>query len=92
TGLKVVRLDREGMDFPASFTRNLTVASPFLLHLLPVVGPFLAYTLGIAVLLVETYLGFYDPEGQRMGDTFAQTLVVESRQESDANPLFDRRA
>lgn len=92
TGLKVVRLDREGMDFPSSFTRNLTVAAPFLLYLFPVVGPFLAYTLGTTVLLVETYLGFYDPEGQRMGDTFAQTLVVEFRQESDANPLFDRRA
>ncbi len=92
TGLKVVRLDREGMDFPSSFLRNLTVAAPFLFYLLPVVGPFLAFTLGPAVLLVETYLGFYDPEGQRMGDTFAQTLVVEYRQESDANPLSDRRA
>jgi uncharacterized RDD family membrane protein YckC len=92
TGLKVVRLDRDGMDFPASFTRNLTVAAPFLLYLLPVLGPFLAYTLGATVLLVETYLGFYDPEGQRMGDTFAQTLVVEFRQESDANPVFDRRS
>jgi len=92
TGLKVVRLDRDGMDFQASFTRNLTVAAPFLLYLLPVVGPFLAFTLGAAVLLVETYLGFYDPEGQRMGDTFAQTLVVEFRQESDANPVSDRRA
>jgi uncharacterized RDD family membrane protein YckC len=92
TGLKVVRLDREGMDFPSSLTRNLTVAAPFLLYLIPVLGPFLAYTLGTTVLLVETYLGFYDPEGQRAGDTFAQTLVVEFRQESDANPFFDRRA
>ncbi len=92
TGLKVVRIDREGMDFQASLTRNLTVAVPFLLYLLPGIGPFLACTLGVAVLLVEAYLGFYDPEGQRAGDSIAETLVVEYRQESDANPLSDRRA
>jgi uncharacterized RDD family membrane protein YckC len=92
TGLKVVRLDREGMDYQASMTRNLTVAVPVLLYLIPAIGPFLAYTIGVAVLCVEAYLGFYDPEGQRAGDTVAETLVVEFRQESDANPLSDRRA
>ena len=92
TGLKVVRLDREGMDFHSSMMRNLTVASPFLLYLVPAVGPFLAYTVGLAILLVEMYLGFYDPDGQRAGDTFAETLVVEHPQPSDANPPFDRRA
>jgi uncharacterized RDD family membrane protein YckC len=91
-GLKVVRIDRDAMDFASSMTRNATVAAPFVLYLFPVVGPFLAYTLGTVVLLVETYLGFYDPEGQRAGDTFAQTLVVEYRQETDANPVFDRRS
>ena len=46
----------------------------------------------IAVLLIETYLGFYDPDGQRAGDTFAETLVVEYRQGSDGVPLSDRRS
>jgi len=92
TGLKVVRIDRDGMDFTASLMRNLPVAAPFLLYLFPVIGPFLAYTVGIAILLVETYLGFYDPDGQRAGDTFAETLVVEYRQGSDGVPLSDRRA
>jgi uncharacterized RDD family membrane protein YckC len=92
TGLKVVRIDRDGMDFTASLMRNLPVAAPFLLNLLPVIGPFLAYTVGIAILLIETYLGFYDPDGQRAGDTFAETLVVEYRQGSDGVPLSDRRA
>jgi len=92
TGLKVVRIDREGMDFTASLMRNLPVAAPFLLYLFPVIGPFLAYTVGITILLIETYLGFYDPDGQRAGDTFAETLVVEYRQESDGDPLSDRRA
>ena len=92
TGLKVVRIDRDGMDFTASLMRNLPVAAPFLLYLFPVIGPFLAYTVGIAILLIETYLGFYDPDGQRAGDTFAETLVVENRQESDGVPLSDRRA
>lgn len=92
TGLKVVRLDREPMDYQASMVRNLPVAVPVLLYLIPAIGPLLAYTLGAGVLLVEAYLGFYDPEGQRAGDTVAETLVVEFRQESDANPVSDRRA
>jgi uncharacterized RDD family membrane protein YckC len=92
TGLKVVRIDRDGMDFTASLMRNLPVAAPFLLYLFPVIGPFLAYTVGIAILLIETYLGFYDPDGQRAGDTFAETLVVENLQGSDGVPLSDRRA
>lgn len=92
TGLKVVRLDRETMDYQASLVRNVTVAVPVLLYLVPAIGPLLAYTLGMGVLFVEAYLGFYDPEGQRAGDTIAETLVVEFRQESDANPFSDRRA
>jgi len=92
TGLKVVRLDREPMDYHASMFRNVTVAFPFLLYLVPAIGPFLSYTLGFVILFIEAYLGFYDLEGQRAGDIIARTLVVEFRQESDANPVSDRRA
>ncbi len=91
-GLKVVRVDGEPMDFSASLLRNLSIATPFSLYLVPAFGPFLACTLGIALLLVETYLGFYDPDGQRAGDTLAETLVVENRQASHENALPDRRA
>ncbi len=89
TGLKVVRVDRDPMDFQSSLLRNLTTASPFLLSLVPVVGPFLAYTVGMAILLIETYLGFYDSDGQRAGDTFAETVVVEFEQAADDLPLSD---
>ena len=92
TGLKVVRLDRELMDYPASVVRNITVAFPFLIYLVPAIGPFLSYTLGAVVMCIEAYLGFYDLEGQRAGDIIARTLVVEFKQESDANPVSDRRA
>lgn len=92
TGLQVVRVDNDPMDFQASLLRNLTVASPFLLYLVPIVGPFLAFTVGTAILLIEAYLGFYDPDGQRAGDTLAETLVVECRQAADDVPLPDRRA
>lgn len=92
TGLAVVRVDRDAMDFQSSILRNLTVAAPFLLYLVPAVGPFLAYTVGLAILLIETYLGFYDPDGQRAGDTLAETLVVEHRKAPDEAPLPDRRA
>lgn len=92
TGLKVIRLGQEPMDFQASLLRNLPVAAPFLLYLVPAVGPFLAFTIGLAILLIETYLGFYDPDGQRAGDTIAETLVVEHWQAPDELPLSDRRA
>ncbi len=91
-GLKVVRVDGEPMDFPASLLRNLTIATPFVLYLVPAFGPFLACTVGIALLLVEAYLGFYDPDGQRAGDTLAETLVVEKRQAPHENSLPDRRS
>lgn len=92
TGLKVIRVGQEPMDFQASLLRNLPVAAPFLLYLVPAVGPFLAFTIGLAILLIETYLGFYDPDGQRGGDTIAETLVVEQWQAADDLPLSDRRA
>jgi uncharacterized RDD family membrane protein YckC len=92
TGLKVERVDHETMDFQSSLLRNLTVSVPFLLYLVPVVGPVLAWTVGLAVLLIETYLGFYDPDGQRAGDTLAETIVVEHRHGADEVPVSDRRA
>lgn len=92
TGLKVVRADGGPMDFQASLLRNLTVSAPFLFYLVPVVGPFLTFTVGLAVLLIETYLGFYDPDGQRAGDTLAETLVVEHGSAADETPLPGRRA
>lgn len=92
TGLQVERIDREPMDFQSSLLRNLTVSVPFLLYLVPVVGPVLAWTVGLAVLLIETYLGFYDPDGQRAGDTLAETIVVEHRHGADEVPVSDRRA
>src|SRR3990172_5604036 len=88
-GLKVVRADRAPMGFQSSRLRTLPVTSPSPLCLVPAVGPFLAYTVGLAVLLIETYLGFYDSDGQRAGDTFAETVVVEFQQAADDVSLSD---
>jgi uncharacterized RDD family membrane protein YckC len=91
TSLKVTRVDGEPADFQSSLLRNLTVAVPFLLYLVPVVGPVLAATIGLALLLIEAYLGFYDDDGQRAGDTLAETVVVEHRRDVDEVPVPDRR-
>ena len=91
TGLKVVRVDGEAMDVQSSLLRNITAALPFLLYLVPLVGPLLACTIGGAALVIEAYLGFYDADGQRAGDTLGETLVVDQRQPSDEVPLSDRR-
>jgi len=89
TGLRVVRVDGDTVDFPSSFLRNLTVASPFLLYLVPFAGPFLAATLGSGLLLIETYLGYVDADGRRAGDMLAGTLVVETGRAEHDLPLFD---
>jgi uncharacterized RDD family membrane protein YckC len=89
--LRVIRVDGEPADFQSSLLRNLPVAVPFLLYLIPVVGPVLAATIGLALLLIEAYLGFYDDDGQRAGDTLAETIVVEHRRDVHEVPLPDRR-
>jgi len=66
TGLKVVRIDRDGMDFTASLMRNLPVARRAFLRLpLSRDRPFLAYTSGSAIAADRDVPRFYDPDGQR---------------------------
>ncbi len=75
-GLRVVRLDGEPFDFTSSILRNITLVIPFGFYLIPAIGHFLAYTLGIALLLFELYFCLYNDEGMRVGDTISSTTVV----------------
>jgi len=90
-----VTMEAEG-TLPGNDETLYYKANPFVvIAAAPILGLIYAVFLpfiGIAILLIETYLGFYDPDGQRAGDTFAETLVVEYRQGSDGVPLSDRRA
>ena len=78
-GLKAVRLDGEPFDFTSSIFRNITVAIPLIFYIIPFLGHFLAFTLGIAFLLVETYFCLYNDEGMRVGDTVASTMVISEK-------------
>lgn len=76
SSLKVVRLDGEPVDYLSSILRNIPVALPFFLYLFPSIGHFLAYTVGLGVLVVEASFCLYNDEGMRIGDTVASTAVV----------------
>lgn len=76
SGLKVVRLDGEPFDYLSSILRNIPIVLPFFLYLFPSVGHFLAYTVGLGVLIVEASFCLYNEDGMRIGDTVASTTVV----------------
>jgi uncharacterized RDD family membrane protein YckC len=82
SGLKVVRLDGEPFDYLSSILRNIPVALPFFLFLFPSIGHFLAYTVGMGVLIVEASFCLYNDDGMRIGDTVASTAVVSAAAEA----------
>lgn len=77
-GLKVVR---SGGDLPVSFMesilRNIPFAIVYLFLIIPFIGWVLLIIVGIPILLFESYLVCTEEKARRIGDTIAQTMVVE---------------
>jgi len=92
-GKRLIRLRvlcKEGLrpiGFKESIMRNLTVVFPAALLVLPVVGWIMFLTLGLLVVLVETYLAFHDEAGARLGDIIAQTIVEDKNLEPHADKV-----
>lgn len=59
-----------------SFLRNAHLALLYALMFLPLLGPILVIVLGAFIFAVELYAIFQDRHGLRMGDLFADTIVV----------------
>lgn len=81
--LRPVRLDGGKMDFATSARRNWTLCLGSLASFLLLI-PFLGWVLYIPVLIAAGVLGiieivrvFSDPQGRRLGDNMAGTMVVE---------------
>ena len=73
-GLRAVyRKDGKGADFRASILRNSTIGVIYLVFLVPIAG----WVLAVLGLAFELLLIIGSPDGMRLGDEIASTVVVD---------------
>lgn len=78
TGLRVVMtLGEKKPEFKESIIRNSFLAIPLLFAFIPFIGYFLLVTVGIIAYAAEGYFIIKSPEGERLGDRFAFTRVID---------------
>ncbi|HEC25265.1 MAG TPA: hypothetical protein ENI54_04565 [bacterium] len=78
TGLKVVMtLGEKRPEFKESIIRNSFLVIPLLFAFIPFIGYFLLVVVGIFIYSVEIYFTVKSPEGERLGDRFAFTHVLD---------------
>lgn len=65
------------LEFKESIIRNAILAFALLFSLIPFIGYFLLFTVGLLIYAVEVYFIVKNPEGERLGDRFAYTKVVD---------------
>lgn len=76
-GLRVInKKTGKPCSYKESIIRNLPFAIVVLFSMIPFLGWFLFFTLGIAIIAFEFYLIYSDPLGIRIGDTLADTQVI----------------
>lgn len=77
-GLRVINTTTgRATDFKDSIIRNSTVAFPVLFFMVPIVGWVLWIVIGIPILAMEVYLMTRLEQQARLGDTMADTKVLE---------------
>lgn len=77
-GLRAVyRKDGRGADFRASILRNSTIGALYLVFLVPIAG----WVLAVLGLAFELLLIIGSPEGMRLGDEIASTVVIDEVKE-----------
>ena len=89
-GLRVIAVKGHNLDLLTSFKRNLPLAAGVAVYLatkiifvlVPLFGEIVAWFLGtlvsILAMITEITKMYQDPEGERIGDLLAGTLVVEN--------------
>lgn len=73
-GSRVVQLDGSPATVGQKILRNVTLAAPGLLNVIPFFGPFMGGLLGGCLFLIE--VGMLLATGRRLGDMLANTTVV----------------
>ena len=84
TGLRVVNVDSgEPITFKDSMVRNVHLSVIFLFSIVPVLGWVVIITVGLTIILFETYYCIVDVNGYRVGDLAAGTEVVSATKEEE---------
>ena len=77
-GLKVTTgIDNKQPEFKESIIRNSFIAVPLLFSFIPLLGYFLLVVIGAIIYAAEIYFIIKIPEGDRLGDRFAFTHVID---------------
>lgn len=77
-GLKVITIPDEGkIEFKQSIIRNAFLALAIGFAIIPFIGFFLMFTIGLFIFAVEIYFIMTTKEGERLGDRFAFTRVID---------------
>jgi len=75
--LRPVRLDGAPMDMATSVKRNIPFAIGPVIMIIPVLGWILGPAIALIIGVVESVLVLTDPQGRRIGDKMAETMVIE---------------
>lgn len=75
--LKVKTLEGEQGDYLVSSKRNLIFAIPSLFMIIPLLGMVIATPVALVIGIIEAIFIITDPLGRRLGDKFANSVVIE---------------
>lgn len=75
--LKVKTMDGGQADYVVSAKRNAIFAIPNVFMIIPLLGAVIAAPIALIIAVVETVFVFTNPLGRRMGDKFANSVVVD---------------
>lgn len=75
--IRVVKTDGSDITVGDSVRRNLILSLGSIMGIVPVIGWIMGSVLALAAAVLETVLVLTDPQGRRLGDRLAGTIVVE---------------
>ncbi|WP_213950657.1 RDD family protein [Tepidanaerobacter syntrophicus] len=88
-GLEVVSFDGSDIDWTISLKRNLPLAIGSAFGIVPIIGWVVGGIIGFVMVIVEAVLVISDDKGRRLGDRWANTQVVESRDIINQDDVID---
>ncbi|GAQ24122.1 RDD family protein [Tepidanaerobacter syntrophicus] len=88
-GLEVVSFDGSDIDWTISLKRNLPLAIGSAFGIVPIIGWVVGGIIGFVMVIVEALLVISDDKGRRLGDRWANTQVVESRDIINQDDVID---
>ena len=71
-------------DFTASAKRNAIFALPIALMIIPILGWIMAPFVALVIIIIEFLKIKDEPQGRRLGDTWADTQVIMFAEQADA--------